>query len=383
MMLRTCLSLVRPWQVILALCLVYLAVIVALNHGDVKAFVTIGSCYATCDFSLDQGCAEGTENGYDGQYAYYIARDPGGSIGCMDVPAYRYQRILLPLLGRLLSLGVDGLIPVAFVLVNLIALVTGTALLERLLVAQEVSRWYALTYGLFFGVVVAVRLSTAEPLAYGLAILAIWLSRQVPERSWLIALVLLAAMLAKETTGVFVAGFVLWYTVRRRWRAAALVMSAVGIPFALWQLYLYKWIGVIGVGPGGGGKSSFELIPYNGVWRIYSDSGSLAVFLLLGGLFIPSVVIPSAWGVWVTLREVWGQCGRLPGVHLYTWLHLANAGILMIVPFSTYREFLGIFRFMVGMVITHVLYAALRYPGRRPLIYSTLWIVLLMFVVSG
>jgi len=383
MALRTCPGLVRPWQVTLAFCLVYVAVVLALNQGDVKTFVTIGSCYATCDFRLDVGCPEGTENGYDGQYAYYIARDPGGSLGCMDVPAYRYQRILLPLLGRVLSLGVDSLIPVAFVLVNLIALVTGTALLERLLVAQGVSRWYALTYGLFFGVVVAVRLSTTEPLAYGLAILAIWLSHQGSERPWLIALVLLAAMLTKETTGVFVAGFVLWYAARRRWRAAATVALVVGIPFALWQLYLYSWIEAIGAGPGGGGKSSFELIPYNGMWRIYSDTGSLAVFLLLGGLFIPSVVIPSAWGVWVTLREVWCQRRRLSKVHLYAWLHLANAGILMIVPFSTYREFLGIFRFMVGMVITHVLYAALRYPGRRPLIYSTLWIVLLVFVVSG
>jgi len=370
-------------MVVLAFCLVYLAVILALNAGDVKAFVTIGSCYSSCHFRLDQGCPPGTKNGYDGQYAYYIARDPGGSLGCMDVPAYRYQRILLPVLGRALSFGVDSLIPVVFVVVNLIALVGSTALVEHLLVERGVSRWYALVYGLFFGSVVGVRLSTAEPLAYGLAILAIWLSRRTPERPWLIALALLAAMLAKETTGPFVAGFVLWYAAHRRWRDAALVTLMVGVPFALWQLYLYRWIGEFGAGPGGGGTSSFEIIPYNGMWRIYTDTGSLAVFLLLGGLFIPSVVVPSAWGVWATLRELWRERHRLPDTHLYTWLHLANAGIVAFVPFSTYREFLGIFRFIAGMVITHLLYTALRYPGRRPLIYSTLWILLLLFVVSG
>ena len=370
-------------MVVLAFCLVYLAVVLALNNGDVKEFVTIGSCYSSCDFHVDQGCPTGTGNGYDGQYAYYIARDPGGSIGCMDVPAYRYQRILLPMLGRALSFGVDALIPVVFVVANLIALVGGVALLEWLLVDQEVSRWYALTYGLFFGSVVAVRLSTAEPLAYGLAILAIWLSRHTPERPWLVALVLLAAMLTKETTGLFVAGFVLWYMAHRRWRDAALVTLAVGIPFALWQVYLYTWIGEFGAGAGGGGKSSFEIIPYNGMWRIYTDTRSLAVFLLLGGLFIPSVVIPSAWGVRTTLRELWRERERLTETHLYTWLHLANAGIIVFAPFSTYREFLGIFRFMVGMVIMHLLYTALRFPRRRPLIYSTLWIVLLLFVVSG
>jgi hypothetical protein len=370
-------------MVVLAFCLVYLSVILALNDGDVKAFVTIGSCYSSCNFHVDQGCPAGTKNGYDGQYAYYIARDPKGSIGCMDVPAYRYQRILLPMLGRVLSFGVEALIPVVFVVVNLIALVGSTAVVEYLLADQGASRWCALAYGLFFGSVVGVRLSTVEPLAYGLAILAIGLSRRTPERTWLIALVSLAAMLAKETTGLFVAGFVLWYGTHRRWRDAALITLVVGAPFALWQIYLYKWIGAFGAGPGGGGKSSFEIIPYNGMWRIYTETKSLAVFLLLGGLFIPSVVIPSAWGVWTTLRELWKERHRLPETHLYTWLHLANAGIIVFVPFSTYREFLGIFRFTTGMVITHLLYTALRFPGRRPLIYSTLWIVLLLFVVSG
>jgi hypothetical protein len=52
------------------------------------------------------------------------------------------------------------------------------------------------------------------------------------------------------------------------------------------------------------------------------------------------------------------------------------------VPFSTYREFLGLLRFIPGLVLMTVLYAA-HYRLRRPLVYSTLWIVLLLFVVSG
>ena len=57
--------------------------------------------------------------GYDGQFAYYIARDPGGSPPCLVRPP-RMQRILLPVLARPQS-GADRADPWALVLVNLIA----------------------------------------------------------------------------------------------------------------------------------------------------------------------------------------------------------------------------------------------------------------------
>ena len=111
----------RPWQVVLVFCLVYLGAILAANGFDMKAFVPLGSCYSSCDFDAEQGCPEGTEQGYDGQFAYYIARDPGSSAGCMDVAAYRTQRILLPMIGYALSFGVNDLIPVVVLRVNLLA----------------------------------------------------------------------------------------------------------------------------------------------------------------------------------------------------------------------------------------------------------------------
>lgn len=369
----------RPWKIVLLFCLVYLIVIFAINGADIKTFVTIGSCYSSCDFSMDEGCPEGTDNGYDGQYAYYIARDPAHATGCMDVPAYRYQRILLPMLGYALSFGVDNLIPVIFIAVNLGMLVFSVALLETLMTNLRVSRWYALVYGLFFGVVIGVRVSTTEPLAYGLVIVAIWLSQQEDEHPWQQALLLLAAVMAKETTMQFVAGYLLYYVLVGRWRDGLRLGLIVGIPFVIWQLYLYSWIGTFGVGSGGGGATSFEIIPYNGVWRILTETNNLAAFVLLGMLVIPSTVLPSAWGLWVTARELWQR----QEYHLYTCLHLINAATVVFVPFSTYREFLGIFRFIVGLVLTHLLYAALRCRGKRSLVYSTLWIILLLFVVSG
>lgn len=377
----------RPWQVVLLGMIGVLIATLAANDGDTDAFVQLGSCYqqcdpdATCRHILADEDATDEEidsladdaEGYDGQFSYFIARDPAAAAPCIDVPAYRYQRILLPVLGRLLALGNEDIIPLAFVAVNLLALVLSTLLLEQLLVDMDRARWFALVYGLFFGVVVSVRLSTSEPVAYGLVVGAIWFEQR-RQPLWTIALMTLAAF-AKETTGIFVAGFMLYYLLEKRWRDLGLMGLIVGGTFGAWQLYLYDFLGESGVGSGGVGGTPFEIIPYNGMWRIWYD-GSFAAFVLLGLLFIPSAVIPSVWGLWVTIKEF-----RARQYHLYTCLFFASVAIMPFVPFSTYREFLGIFRFIVGMVFMHVLYTGLRYPG-RPLTYSTLWLVLLLFIPS-
>ncbi len=369
-------ALARPWALVLVLQLAYLGAILALNGGDPLAFVTLGDCFSACQGADGAACPAGSE-GYDGQFAYYIARDPFGAPDCLDTPAYRMQRIALPTLARALSLGRAALIPWALVAVNLAALVGGTAALEALLRAEGVSRWYALSYGLFAGVFMAVRLSTTEPLAYGLVLGALLAERR-GRRTWA-ALALALAALTKETTLFFAAGLALWYGWERRWRDAARLVAFVGAPFAAWQLALYAWLGRFGVGSGGALATSFELLPYNGVWRIgYDPSGSWAALAVLGGLFIlPAAVLPSVWVLWRTLGDLARRrCS------LYGCLLLANAAIMPFLPFSTYREFLGLLRFMPGLVLALVLYAA-HERLRRPLLYSTLWIVLLMFVVSG
>jgi hypothetical protein len=361
-------------MVVLVLNLAYLGVILTANSADPKVFVTLGECFSQCTGQDGTHCTANTE-GYDGQFAYYIARSPAGSRDCLDAPAYRMQRILLPALGRVLSLGQAPLIPWAFLVINLIALVGGTALLEDLLITERVSRWYALTYGLFAGVFMAVRLSTTEALAYGLVIAGIWFGQR--NRLWAMAILLALAGLAKETTGVFAAGYLLHFALHRRWRDAVRTALVVGVPFAVWQNVLYAWLGAFGVGSGGAKATPFEIIPFYGVLKIATE-GSLAAFVVLGVLLvIPAAVLPSLWALWRTIRDL-----RDRKWEPYTCLLLANAALMPFVPFSTYREFLGLLRFMPGLVLMVVLYAA-HDRLRRPLLYSTLWIMLILFVASG
>jgi hypothetical protein len=360
---------IRPWMLITFLCLLYCLTVI-ITKNDPLELVTIGTQFS-------EGIAEGTE-GYDGQFVYYIARDPSTADQFLDVPAYRFQRILLPALGMVLSFGQPVLIPWVLLIINLIALAVGTALLEYLLVQHHVSRWYVLGYGLTLGTFGAVRLSLPEPLAYGLVIGAILLANR--ER-WLWSAALLAlAALTKETALIFVAGYGLYLLAQRRWRILVAFGAIAGLPFVAWQGILYARLGAFGVGSGGAMATSFEMVPFGGVIRIVTESPPeirLQILLIFAIILVPFVIVPTLWG----LRQCWRDF-RQNKVTLYTYLLFASTAVMLFVPFSTYREPQGILRFIVGLQIAVILYAAER-RNIRVLRNSTIWVVTLLFLVPS
>lgn len=384
-------SLLRPWFLVLTACLIYSLAIIALNDGDPLTLVTIGT-----QFSEGLDVRQGGTEGYDGQFVYYIARDPSTAERYLDAPAYRFQRILLPILGRWLALGHIALIPWTLLVINLMALAAGTALLEYLLRQYGASRWYALGYGFALGTFGAVRLSLPEPLAYALALGAVVLARQ--ER-WLYAAAALAlAALAKETALIFTAGLALYLLSGRQWRTFVVFLSVAVLPFIMWQMILRWRLGEFGVGSGGAGATSFEIIPFGGFLKILTGAESLIAFefhripygdllliptrtvfspgiLIVFGVFLllltPFALFPTVWA----LRQCWRlRKSLLRGdqANMATFVLLTNAGIMLFVPFSTYREPLGILRFVVGLQVAVILYAAQQRSGRA-LLNSTIW----------
>ncbi len=356
----------RPWQVALIVCVLYLGT-VAVRYQNVLEFVRMGAQYAG-----EWGTYVRDQDGYDGQFGYYLAVDPFHAADHLDAPAYRTQRILYPLLARVIALGSVTAIPFALVIINVAALVAGTAMLEGLLAIAHVRRWYALVYGLFAGLMVAVRSSTNEPLAYALVIAAIWSAQreQIVGSTVLLAL----AAFAKETTLIFAAGHIVYYVARHQWRAVSIVGAGVGIPFAVWQLLLYSHYGVFGIASGGAGATPFEIVPFGGIWQI--GTAGVRVFLTFGLLPLLIAFVPTFWALWQTIHDL--LAGRQ---HLYVYLLLANAVVMPFLPFSTYREPLGLFRFLVGMVICVLLYSAW-HKAYRPLRYSLLWLLCGLVVLA-
>ncbi|MBI3244654.1 MAG: hypothetical protein HYZ49_20440 [Chloroflexi bacterium] len=354
---------VKPWLVVLLAHVVYLGLILARNNGDPLAFAKIGTtdCY-------------GNDPGYDGQFTYFIARDPSpsGVAPALDVPAYRYQRILLPLLARLLAFSQPGLIPWTIVLINLIAQTAGTAVLEKLLTALGAIRWAALVYGLWPGLVVSVRTDIAEPLSYSLIVFAYLLDRR--DRIWLAALFFGLAVFAKETAILFVAAQLAYSLFSRDGRRLVSLSALSALPFVVWQLVLWKLFGSFGLGSGGCKGTPFEIVPFMGVWRILPLNAIVfVVFLLFLG---PWVMFPSVWGIAASAREVLRR-----NWHPYVWALGANAVIIPFTPFSTFREPIAMLRFCCGLVLATLLFGGL-VKSRRVLNYSWFWLAMLVFLVK-
>ncbi len=362
-------SLFRPWFISTLLCLIYaLAVVTIRGEGDPLILMTIGS-----DYSEQDSDHAYSEEGYDGQFAYYIARDPQTAEALIDVPAYRYQRILLPIGGIILSLGQDTLLPWALLLTNLLALAIGTTLLEYLLVHHfNVSRWYAVGYSLSLGVLGSARLITTETLAYALVLGGIVLLLR--ERLLLSAILFALSAFAKETTLIFVGAILLYQFSHQRWKEAFQFGIVSILPFIIWQFVLLNTFGAFGIGSGGNLATGFEVIPFMGFFRILTE-GNIQIFLLLAPIIGLFVLLPAVLGLMRSVQQL-----KKRDFSMMVWILLANAGIMLFVPFSTYREPLGILRFIVGLQIAVILFAA-QQRNRPVLLFSTFWLITVFLVI--
>jgi hypothetical protein len=316
-----------------------------------------------------------TAQGYDGQFTYYIALDPSPLrvSSRLDVPSYRYQRILYPLLARFLALGNAEAIPWSLVAVNIMAQFLGTWAVAEALAGYGVWPGYALAYGLWVGLVVGVGTDLTEPCAYALAA-AGWLALQ-RDRDFAAPALFGLGLFAKETIGIFWAAAFAADVIQKAPRRRLIGMVAGGSAFGVWQLWLWRTFGTPGLGSGGALATPFEWVPFMGLWRIATVSVPvLLVFVLIFG---PSVVLPSSWGIFASLRSA-RNGARQPEVFAL----LLNAAVIPFLPFSTFREPLGIVRVASGLVLATLLFAG-RYNLRRPLNYSLFWSGLLVILLNG
>lgn len=324
----------------------------------------------------DQAAAlSGKPSGYDGQFAYYIALDPSPEAVAarVDVPSYRYQRILYPSLARFLALADPARIPWSLLAVNVLAHFLGTWALAEALIGYGVWPGYALGYGLWIGLVVGVGTDLTEPCAYALAA-AGWLAYR-KDKDLVGAALLALGLFAKETIVIFWAAALVSSVVSAAPRRRIFALASGGIAFVLWQLWLWRTFGSPGIASGGALSTPFEWIPFMGLWRI--GTVSLPVLLVFLVIFGPTIVLPTIWGILASARSAWNGV-REPEV----WGLLLNAAVIPFLPFSTFREPLAIVRVATGLILATLLFAG-RYNLRRPLNYSLFWTGLLVILLNG
>jgi hypothetical protein len=355
------------WPAILALLVgaLWAGIRMAPSGFDPTALAEVGERFAELD--------PDAEPGYDGQFTLFIALEPNPQLVAphLDVPAYRYQRILLPITARLLGLARPRLIPWTLLLINLAALFAGTRLLSGMLAGRGYAPAYALIYGMWVGVIAPVGLDLHEPLAYALVILAFVLTEK--GRAGPAAVAIGLALFAKETTLLF------WLALlaaepSRGWDRTRTWLACGGAIFLVWQGWLWATFGSPGIGSGGDMATGFELIPYMGLWRI--GSYGWRILLMFALILVPSIVLPSLWGIIAsTLTFLRKQI-----IHRDTLALWINSLLIAFTPHSTFREPLGIVRLADGMVLGLILYST-HVHNKRVLNYAYFWIPLLFLLV--
>jgi hypothetical protein len=312
------------------------------------AFALIGDRYAS-------GNPAGVK-GYDGQFAYYIAVDPVGALVRLDNPAYRYQRILYPLLARLLSLGDPAIVPWALVLINVVSLSLSAELLGRMLGRHDLSPYFAVLLPLWLGQIFALRADLNEPLCYLLVVVALWFYER--ECYTLSAGALATSALAKEVGLLFLPAIVLVMVLQKRWRLASSYSLIVCVPYALLQVLLRSWIGRSGLA-GLGGR--FERIPFLGF--TFSEPPVARFFLVL------VVAVPVGGLLIVAVRQIL----RTPR-SVYAWALLGNCLFVVFLPRRTTIDVLAVFRVTTGVIVAALPFCAAHGWRRVAWLLHAVWL---------
>jgi hypothetical protein len=356
------------WPAVLVLIILagYVLYRLSINNWDPVGLAEIGTIY-------QNGNEHGSE-GYDGQFAYYIALnpDPDEVSIRLDVPAYRYQRILYPLLARILSFGQTTYIPWALILLNVLSQVVGTAILCAILLDHSVPVTYSLIYGLWAGLVIGVGTDLYEPLTFGFILASIVAHQK--KKPWLTAIFLTGSMFAKETAILFWVAVVLSDFMSKKRKDEILGSLIPGVFYGIWQGFLYYQFGSFGLGSGGAMATPFEWIPFGGFFRI--ASAGIEVLVLYAVIFGPTIILPDIWGIMTSVRFLLKR-----QMDFETWALLLNTLFILFLPFSTFREPLGLIRVSTGMVLASILFAA-KYEMRRPLNLMMFWVALSAILVE-
>jgi Flp pilus assembly pilin Flp len=201
--------------------------------------------------------------GYDGQWFFYIAHDPllrtPDPDTYLDLPAYRYARILYPTLAWALALGQPAAIPWSLLVVNLGAALLGTAAVIDILRMLAASRWLAVGYAFSPPVLIGLSAALAEPTALALVALGVALALRGKHR--VAGLVLMLSVLAREPSILVPAAFGLYALARSDWRRGLAYLAPLAVPI-LWHLSILARLGAL---PSAQSPTNFG-VPFGGAY---------------------------------------------------------------------------------------------------------------------
>lgn len=274
------------------------------KFGDnISSFICIGTHFMKPDEMPETMFYFEESRGYDGQFFYFIARDPfitGNMHQYLDVASYRYQRIIYPLLANISAFGDSERIPKALVQVNLSAILLGTIFAALMLIRQNMSPFYSLFYPVMNGLLLALLRDLSAPTAMALTMGGFYFySRGNFIRS---SAFMAAAILSREIIAVMVLIMIADSLIIKRKIQPAIIISLALLPFSLWLIYISL---KLHTPPWRGGQGNFGM-PFSAMTahlqEIISTPGKLWQEKTLLLMFVTTIVISPGLAIRETFK---------------------------------------------------------------------------------
>jgi len=336
------------------------------------AFAHIGTFFS-------EGDPTGTK-GYDGQFSYFIARDGAEAIPYIDGPTLRYQRILYPVLARLLAFGNADLVPWTLLGINILAHSIAAGMIAYILRGFGAPAWGGLIFTFWIGNLFAIRFDLNEPLCFALAIGAIIAYQK--DRYRLTIILLMLSTLAKELGLVFAAGIALHAFWNRRWGWSILIFAGPALQFFAWWGVMRLWFGTL---PTIYPAAKIHLIPFEGLFSLINGHPRLAdrneaTLQIEFGLLLIFIGIPTLILLLLALYSVLKRRDLL----VPAALAIPAAGFVMTMPDVSWHDQVAAYRVGAPMIITAIIFVG--YFHKRQLKWlAAFWIpvALLIFLIPG
>jgi hypothetical protein len=326
---------------------------------DPFEFVHIGSKFrdqASTSSVIKHSLPSTHRIGYDGQFYYFLAVDPSHGPDYIEAPGTIASRIGYPMTVRALSGGNASLIPYMMVIVNIAAAVGGTLAVAFFLRRHGLSPSFALLYGFFPGLMVAVLRDLTEPLAFALAAAGLVVFNARSHWRLVASAVLFAlAILTRETVALYPAILTValligagtasrWrdrISVRNVLRAAAFGAIAV-LPLFAWRHVVAIWLShpAIQEYPANGPAHGFlyALVPFHAYFARVPSGENITNFL--------TVLLPALLWTGIAIRVLRRKRSVEP------WFVLANVLVFAVwLPTPVAVDYGSMGRAAIGILL--------------------------------
>jgi FtsH-binding integral membrane protein len=324
-------------------------------HGNPSVFIVVGSQQVTGS-SVPRDITVIRGSGYDGAFYYRMALDPVDlartAFGIRIDTVSRFERIGYPAIAWLIAAGQRSLVPATLIITNVVALGAigfGGGLLAR--DSDRHAMWGLVLAG-FWGYLWSAARDLTEITAAAFLVLGLYAYRR--NRSLLAALLLLGAVLAKETALyvvlVIAATRIVRWLARRDLRSLGLTDVTWALPligFAGWQVAVLWATGRLPLSASGQANLSQPFTGLGDGLRHYlSHPLHVASLLWIGELTVLFVIVIAAsasirsssvprherlaWAAFVLLTiclspSIWrGDVGfrSIDDIYLFSWIVL-------------------------------------------------------------